>query len=72
MNKFENLVILERHSITEPRADRGPQPRGPQRGSRAGVAKGQPAWGGGGDLADWADSKFDPAHCQFPELILLC
>jgi hypothetical protein len=23
-------------------ADRGPQPRGPQRGSRAGVAKGQP------------------------------
>ena len=28
-------------------ADRGPQARGPQRGSRAGVAKGQPGWGGG-------------------------
>src|SRR5439155_15008270 len=30
--KIENLVILKCHSITEPRADRGPQP-----GSPAGV-----------------------------------
>ena len=40
MNKFKNLVILEWHSITEPRADRDPQP---------GVAKGQPGRGGGSD-----------------------
>jgi hypothetical protein len=32
VNKLENLVILEWHSITEPRADRGPQS-----GSPAGV-----------------------------------